>query len=257
MDLIAYREIAERAAKAGADAATPGGGWLKPQAKGPGDYVTDADKLSESLIKDLLARETPDIPVLSEEAGGDRAETYWAVDPLDGTTNFIIGFPAWSVSVGLISDGIPIVGAIHAPPMQLALTAARGFGALQGDRKLHVSERPPEQAIVATAFPFRARHLMPRYRPAFDAVFERCEDIRRVGSASLDLAWVAAGSWDGYFELNLRDWDLAAGALLVEEAGGIVTDWHGGSDYLKGDVVAGSPQTHAILMDAIRSVEGR
>ena len=257
MDVIAYRKVAELAAKTGADAATPGGGWGRPHAKGPGDYVTDADKLSESLIKDLLARETPDTPVLSEEAGGERAPTYWAVDPLDGTTNFIIGFPAWSVSVALISDGMPIAGAINAPHLQLAFTAARGFGAQQGNRKLRVSERPPEQAIVATAFPFRARHLMPRYRPAFDAVFERCEDIRRVGSAALDLAWVAAGAWDGYFELNLRDWDVAAGALLVEEAGGVVTDWEGGSDYLKGDVVAGSPQTHAMLLDAIRSVEGR
>jgi myo-inositol-1(or 4)-monophosphatase len=256
MDVIAYREIAQRAAKAGADAATPGGGWWKPQAKGPGDYVTDADKLSESLIKDLLAREAPDIPVLSEEAGGERAPTYWAVDPLDGTTNFIIGFQAWSVSVGLISQGRPIAGAIRAPLLQLDFSAASGFGAQSGDHRLRVSQRPPEQAIVATAFPFRARHLMPRYRPAFDAIFERCEDIRRVGSAALDLAWVAAGVWDGYFELNLRDWDVAAGALLVEEAGGVVTDWEGGSDYLKGDVVAGSPQTHAMLLDAIRSVKG-
>jgi myo-inositol-1(or 4)-monophosphatase len=215
------------------------------------------DTLSESVIKELLLHETPDIPILSEEAGGERGPMYWTVDPLDGTTNYSIGFPAWSVSVGLISDGFPIVGAIRAPHLQLAFAAARGFGAQQGSQKLRVSERPPEQAIVATAFPFRARHLMPRYRPAFDAVFERCEDIRRVGSAALDLAWVAAGAWDGYFELNLRDWDVAAGALLVEEAGGVVTDWDGGSDYLKGDVVAGSPQTHAMLLDAIRGVESR
>src|SRR5262249_35582348 len=208
------------------------------------------------LVRTLLQRETPDIPILSEEAGGERAERYWAVDPLDGTTNFMIGFPAWSVSVALVDHFTPIAGAIHAPHLQLTFTAARGFGAQQGYRKLRVSERRPEQAIVATAFPFRARHLMSRFRPAFDAVFERSEDIRRVGSASLDLAWVAAGVWDGYFELNLRDWDVAAGALLVEEAGGIVTDWQGGGDYLKGDVVAGSPQTHAMLLDAIRSMEG-
>jgi myo-inositol-1(or 4)-monophosphatase len=258
MDVIAYRKIAEEAAERGAGiAGSPAGGSRQVRSKGPGDYVTDADNLSESLVRELLQRETPDIPILSEEAGGQRGERYWAVDPLDGTTNFIIGFPAWSVSVALVADGEPVASAIHAPDLQLAFTAARGFGAQQGYRKLHVSERPPEQAIVATAFPFRARHLMPRYRPVFDSIFERCEDIRRVGSAALDLAWVAAGAWDGYFELNLRDWDVAAGALMVEEAGGVVTDWQGGSDYLKGDVVAGSPQTHAMLLDAIRSVEGR
>jgi len=257
MDLIAYRKIADRAAQEGAGAAAAA--IPNPEvrrAKGAGDYVTTSDELSEFLIKELLKRETPDIPVVSEEAGGTRGDPYWAVDPLDGTTNFTIGFPAWSVSVALVADGGPVAGAIHVPHLQLAFTGARGFGAQQGYRKLHVSERPPEQAIVATAFPFRARHLMPRYRPAFDAIFERSEDIRRVGSASLDLAWVAAGVWDGYFELNLRDWDVAAGALLVLEAGGVVTDWQGGSDYLKGDVVAGSPQTHAMLLDAIRSVQG-
>jgi myo-inositol-1(or 4)-monophosphatase len=258
MDLIAYRKIAEEAAERGASAAFSSFGMSgQVRSKGPGDYVTDADRLSESLVHELLQRETPDVPILSEEAGGERGERYWAVDPLDGTTNFMIGFPGWSVSVALVAEGTPVVGAIRAPALQLAFFVARGAGAQQGDRTLRVSERPPEQAIVATAFPFRARHLMSRYRPAFDAIFERCEDIRRVGSAALDLAWVAAGAWDGYFELNLRDWDLAAGALLVEEAGGVVTDWEGGSDYLKGDVVAGSPQTHAMLLDAIRSVEGR
>lgn len=252
------RAIAEEAAAIGARVVAAGAeGAPEVRAKGPGDYVTGVDRASEAAIRAYLADATPEIPILAEEGGGERGDTYWAVDPLDGTTNFMIGFPASSVSVGLIKDRRPVVGGIVAPQLGMSFAAARGLGARQGGRELHVSSRPPGQAIVATAFPFRARHLMPRFRPAFDAVFERCEDIRRVGSASLDLAWVAAGAWDGYFELNLRDWDVAAGALMVEEVGGVVTDWEGGTDYLKGDVVAGSPQTHAMLLDAIRSVEGR
>jgi myo-inositol-1(or 4)-monophosphatase len=155
----------------------------------------------------------------------------------------------------LISEGRPVVAAIRAPHLQLDFTAAWGCGAQSGYRTLHVSDRPPKRAIVATALPFRERSLMTRYRPVLDEVFERTEDVRRVGSAALDLAWVAAGVWDGYFELNLKVWDVAAGALLVQEAGGVVTDWEGGDGFLNGDVLAGSPQTHAALLEAVRRSE--
>jgi myo-inositol-1(or 4)-monophosphatase len=218
--------------------------------KGAGDYVTEVDRTSEEAIREHLAGATPDIPVLAEEGGGSAGERYWAVDPLDGTTNFLIGLPVVAVSVALVQAGRPLVGAVQAPVLGLAFSAARGQGAWSGRERLHVSERPAERAIVATAFPFRKRSLFERYRPVLESVLAWGEDIRRAGAAALDLAWVAAGVLDGYFELNLSVWDVAAGAILVEEAGGRVTDWSGGPDYLAGEILAGSPATHPMLLES-------
>jgi myo-inositol-1(or 4)-monophosphatase len=248
------RTIAEEAAGVGSRiVAEAFGGKRRPgERKGAGDYVTDVDRKSEEAIREHLARATPDVPVLAEEGGGSAGERYWAVDPLDGTTNFLIGLPVVAVSVALVQAGRPTVGAVRAPLLGLAFSAARGQGAWSGKERLHVSERPAERAIVATAFPFRKRSLLERYRPVLGSVFAGCEDIRRAGAAALDLAWVAAGVFDGYFELNLSVWDVAAGALLVEEAGGMVTDWSGGPDYLAGEILAGSPATHPMLLDSAR-----
>ncbi len=257
MDLKHLRQVAQEAADVGAGiVAARSGRQEAARSKGPGDYVTAVDRESEAAIRSFLAGATPDIPVVAEEGGGDRGEAYWAVDPLDGTTNFMIGFPAVSISVGLVFGERPVVGAVCAPLLGLSFVAARGQGAWSGETRLRVSDRPSERAIVATALPFRARASMDRYRPMLEAAFERTEDIRRAGSAALELAWVAAGVWDGYFELNLSVWDVAAGALLVQEAGGVVTDWAGGDEYLKGDVLAGSPQTHAALLEAARNTGG-
>ena len=214
-----------------------------------GDYVSDVDRRSESVIRDVLAERVPGLAVLGEESGGDRGETFWAVDPLDATTNFLIGFPVVSVSVALIRDGEPSIGVVEAPLLGRRFSGARRRGAWCGRERLSVSRRPPERAIVATAFPFRVRHRLSEYSPVFSAVFDRIEDIRRAGSAALDLAWTASGVWDGFFELNLGVWDVAAGSLLVEEAGGVVSGWSGGRDFLSGDVLAGSPQTHAVLAE--------
>jgi myo-inositol-1(or 4)-monophosphatase len=229
------------------------------EAKGrTGDWVTSVDRESEAAIRDLLAKETPDIPVLGEEEGGDTADRYWLVDPLDGTTNFMLGFPVVAVSVALLEAGRPAVAVVLGPLLDLSFTAARGGGAWCGDERIHVSDRDPTRAVVATALPFRERALLPGYLAVLEEVFGRIEDIRRPGAAALDLAWVAAGAFDGYFELNLSPWDAAAGALLVEEAGGVVTDWEGGQDYLNGNVLAGSPQTHgALLASATRGVPRR
>jgi myo-inositol-1(or 4)-monophosphatase len=131
----------------------------------------------------------------------------------------------------------------------MRFSGAEGQGAWRGRERLTVSARPPERAIVATAFPFRARQRMERYMPVLRGVFERTEDLRRAGSAALELSWTAAGVWDGYFELSLGVWDVAAGALLVREAGGVVTDWDGGDRFLDGDVLAGSPQAHGVLLE--------
>jgi myo-inositol-1(or 4)-monophosphatase len=227
------------------------------EVKGAGDYVTTVDRESEDAIRSFLQRATPDIGVLAEESGGQRGDRFWAVDPLDGTTNFLLGFPVVAVSVALIEQGRPVAGAVQGPMLELSFSASRGGGAWSGSRRIRVSDRPPERAVIAMALPFRAKSLFPGYTAALEEVFARTEDIRRAGAASLDLAWVACGVFDGYFELNLSVWDVAAGALLVEEAGGVVTDWEGGSGYLSGNVIAGSPQTHALLLEAARSTEQR
>jgi myo-inositol-1(or 4)-monophosphatase len=221
-----------------------------------GDWVTEVDRESEAAIRTALERDTPDIPVLGEETGGRRGESYWVVDPLDGTTNFVIGFPVVAVSIALIVDGRPDVAVVEAPLLGRSFHAVRGGGAWSGDGRLRVSARPPDRAIVATALPFRQRSLLTRYEPVLGRVFDQVEDIRRAGAAALDLAWVAAGVFDGYFELTLSVWDVAAGALLVEEAGGVVTDWEGGPGYLSGNVLAGSSATYQVLLAAAQ-VPGR
>lgn len=225
----------------------PGG---PAETKGAGDYVTAFDRQSESAILEVLARETPGVAVLAEERGGTRAGTMWAVDPLDGTTNFTRGFPVVAVSVGLLHDGVPVAGVVIAPFLGLEFAAAQGSGTtLNGDRLTALRPVEPSKAVVATAFPFRNRGLMPRYRPVVEGALLRFEDLRRAGAAALDLAWTAAGSFDGYFELNVKPWDVVAGAALVREVGGLVTDWSGGDRWIEtGDILAAPPAVHAVLL---------
>jgi myo-inositol-1(or 4)-monophosphatase len=195
---------------------------------------------------------------LAEERGGRTRTQYWVVDPLDGTANFLHGFPIVGVSVALVEEGMPVVGAVDAPFLDVVFVAARGYGAEVRESgrtdRLRTSHREPEQAIVATGFPFRDKSLVPRYLPVFGRSLERFEDLRRAGAAALDLAWVAAGVFDGFFELNLSPWDVAAGALLVQEAGGRVSDWNGGDTWLQtGDILAGSLAVHEALLEITRS----
>ena len=257
-DLDHLWRVADEACARGAEvvfgAASTSRFGAEAESKGIGDWVTAADRASEEAIREFLGRETPDVPVLGEEEGGDRSDRYWAVDPLDGTTNFMIGFPIVAVSVGLVEAGRPVVGSVRGPLLGLAFSAARGRGAWAGADRLRVSGRPANRGIVATGFPFRQLDHRPRHAAAFGPILERVEDVRRAGAAALDLAWVAAGVFDGYFELDMQVWDLAAGSLLVEEAGGTVTDWAGGDGHLTtGDVAAGSPTTHAAMLEATRS----
>jgi len=223
------------------------------ETKGAGDYVTEVDLRAERAVAALLAAATPDLPVRGEEHGGETADRHWLVDPLDGTTNFVHAFPVVGVSVALVEEGRPTVGAVHAPFLGLTWTAARGRGADRDGKALRVSTRAPEDAIVATGFPFRHRDRIPEYLRLFRPALERFEDLRRPGAACLDLAWVAEGVFDGFFELGLSGWDVAAGALLVEEAGGRVSDWGGGDGYLAGDILAGPPQVHRVLRDLAAS----
>jgi len=254
------RNIAIAAADAGAEVAIEWmrrGTALDTEVKGHGDYVTAADRAVEAVVVGMLREHAPGIPIVAEESGGARSGgRCWYVDPIDGTTNFLRGFPIVGVSVGLLEDGMPLVGAVAAPFIPNASwSAARGEGAHDHNRqRLKVSQHGG-RGVVATGFPFRRPGNMPRYLPVFDAALGRFEDIRRAGAASLDLAYTAVGAFDGYFELGLSTWDVAAGSLLVLEAGGVVTDWDGDARaiYSSGDVLAGSPAWHERMLEMVRA----
>ena len=222
--------------------------------KGAGDYVTVWDRRSESAILEVLAREAPGIAVLAEERGGARAGTMWAVDPLDGTTNFTRGFPSVGVSVGLLEGGLPLLGVVIAPFLNKEFAAARGKGATLNDERLPLLRAiDPSKAVVATGFPFRNKKLLPRYLSVMEGSLAHFEDLRRAGAAALDLAWTAAGTFDGFFELGLNTWDIAAGAALVIEVGGRVTDWSGGDGWAEsGNIIAAAPAVHEALLELAR-----
>jgi len=247
LDLERLRSVARRAALRGGEIVSEGrrtAGGAVTSKELPGDWVTDVDVASERPISSLLAEETPDVPVQGEEAGGVPSGFRWVVDPLDGTTNFIHGFVAVGVSVALVDDTLPLVGAIHAPFLGETWHGASGAGAVW-DRAdgssvpCQVSARPWSEAVIGTGFPFRRKERLDRYLAVMRSVLDGAEDLRRPGAASLDLAWVACGVFDGFFELGLAPWDVAAGGLLIGEAGGVVTDWDGGDRWLVGDIVAG------------------
>jgi myo-inositol-1(or 4)-monophosphatase len=215
--------------------------------------VTEVDLASERAIGELLAAETPDVPVQGEEAGGAEHGLRWVVDPIDGTTNFIHAFPAVGGSVALVEDRDVVAAATHAPFLGELWHAALGAGAWwEGPAgkggACAVSDRPWSEAVIGTGFPFRRKERLERYLAAMRGMFEAAEDLRRPGAASLDLAWVASGVFDGFFELGLGPWDVAAGALLIREAGGRISDWAGGDRWLEGDVVAGSAAVWAELV---------
>lgn len=245
--------MALAAARAGGDvvrAAHPRRG--DPAAlKGAGDYVTATDRQSEEAILEVLARGAPGVPVLAEERGGASSSHMWAVDPLDGTTNFIRGLPVVGVSVALLDGGMPVLGAVLAPLLGLEFTGVLGQGATLNEAALAPLGRGhPGSSVVATGFPFRHKERLDRYLPVMEGALLRFEDLRRAGAASLDLAWTAAGSLDGFFELGLSTWDIAAGALLVTELGGRVSDWRGGDSWIEsGDILSGTPEVHGALLE--------
>ena len=228
-------------------------GTLTAEVKSPGDYVTEVDRSAEEAAIRVLRTGAPDIAILAEESGGTRHDRMWVVDPVDGTTNFVRGFPVVGVSVALVENGRPVIGAVTAPLLGEAWSAAEGEGAFDREgHRLTVSTHPGA-GVVATGFPFRHKERLPRYLPVMARALERFEDLRRAGAASLDLAYVGAGAFDGYFELGLGLWDIAAGALLVREAGGVVTDWAGDPDavFVSGDILAGTPAWHAAMLEIV------
>jgi myo-inositol-1(or 4)-monophosphatase len=224
--------------------------------KARNDYVSAADRASEEVIAAFLQRETPEFGLLAEEGGATGiAGTRWVVDPLDGTANFIHSFPHFAVSVALVQEGEPLVGAVFDPMRDEMFCAARGGGAWCNGRRLSVTGRSGlAGAFMTTGFPFRMHGMIDLYLRVFRDVFLRVAAIRRPGAAALDLAHTAAGIFDGFFEFCLSPWDIAAGAVLVREAGGIVTDLDGGGAIFEhGNVVAASSGVHPELLDLIRS----
>ena len=255
MDFDALMKVAEHAANAGADIVRANFGRARDvRAKGPGDWVSEADLASESAVREILDRESS-FPVRGEEAGGAVDDTGWLVDPLDGTANFVHGFDAVGVSVGLIQNGVPILGVVVAPMLGRTYAAAHGLGARRNGEPIRASSRDPERAIVATGFPFRHKEQLARYEPVMVRALRRFEDLRRAGAASLDLCWTAEGVFDGYFELSLGPWDVAAGALILREAGGVVTDWEGDDRaWLRtGNILAAPPKVHETLLEIASS----
>lgn len=209
--------------------------------KGRMDFVTEVDRAAEAEIIKELKRSFPRHAFLAEESGavGDSRHV-WIIDPLDGTHNYIRGIPHFSVSIALTENGEPTHAVIYDPVRDELFTATKGGGAFHNDRRMRVADRSNlDGALLTTGFPYREhRHLDPQIAMT-RALLGECEDIRRSGSAALDLAYVAAGRYDGYWEIGLKPWDMAAGILLVREAGGRCVDFSGGSDFMQtGNIIA-------------------
>lgn len=223
--------------------------------KQPNDYVTEVDKLVEQEIISIIRKAHPNHGILGEE-GGEIAgnDMVWIIDPIDGTRNFIHGFPHFAISIGISNKGKIEHGVIYDPVRQELFTASRGKGAQLNERRIRVSKHTQlHECLLGTGFPYRhSPEHQAAYIESLQALMPQCGDIRRAGSASLDLAYVACGRLDGFWELALKPWDIAAGTLLIKEAGGIVCDTKGGEDYMKnGNVVAGNPKIIKLLLKTI------
>ncbi len=224
---------------------------LEVTEKNRNDYVTEVDYLAEEAIIEVIYDHYPDHSILAEERGQQGSHEFqWIIDPLDGTTNFIHGFPVFSVSIAVTHKGQLEHGVVYDPLRQEIFTASRGQGAQVDGRKIRVSRRHSMQhSLIATGFPYRGnqQHL-DDYLAMFKSVIMASAGIRRPGSAALDLCYVAAGRVDGFWELGLSIWDIAAGALMIKEAGGRISDFRGSDAYLhSGDIVAGNPTIYARL----------
>lgn len=235
------------------------GADLEVRLKGAHDFVTKADKESEAAILAILLGRYPDHHILAEESGASHAAgpaddvCQWIIDPLDGTSNFLHGLPVFCVSIGCRRGGQMIAAVILDPMGDNLFTASKGGGAWWNGRKMKVSQNAGlADAFLATGYPFRVRAALEVYLDIFRDVFLQSRGVRRCGAAALDLAYTAAGVYDGFFELRLSPWDVAAGILLVEEAGGVVTDFDGGKSYFKGgNILAGNERVHAGLRATI------
>ena len=223
--------------------------------KNHNDIVTQVDQLSEQEIISHIRKSYPNHSILGEEGGYSEGDEYtWVIDPLDGTANFVHGFPQFAISIAVKRKEELEVAVIYDPLRQELFTATKGDGAKLNNRRMRVSEiKKLDQALVGTGFPFRnSQHFKP-YMNTFQTIFPLTAGVRRAGAAALDLAYVAAGRLDGFWEAALKEWDMAAGVLLIKEAGGYVTDYQGGDDFLdSGNVIAGNPKIHKQLVEAVQ-----
>lgn len=228
---------------------------LKITAKNGNDFFSEVDIKAEQSIINNIRKAYPDHSILAEESGTQEGadEITWIIDPLDGTSNYLHGFPFYSVSIAVKIKNRIEHGVVYDPLRHECFSASRGRGARVNDRRIRVSkETQLSAALLGTGFTFRDAHLAQRYLPTFQSLFGKCAGMRRTGSAALDLAYLASGRLDGFWEFGLRPWDIAAGSLLVREAGGLISDMHGGDDFLKnGDVVAGTPKVFKALLQTI------
>ena len=219
--------------------------------KGRNEFVSQVDRLAEETIIAVIREYYPEHAILAEESGRSGDHDYqWIIDPLDGTTNYLHGFPVFAVSIGVTHKGRLEHGVVYDPLRQEVFTASRGQGAQLDGRRIRVSKRVQlAQCLIATGFPYRMnRQFIDEYLAMLKAVMQHSAGIRRPGSAALDLCYVAAGRVDGFWEIGLNTWDIAAGALMIKEAGGRISDFRGTDGYLaSGDVVGGNPKVYAAL----------
>lgn len=231
-------------------------GQIKVGVKQQNDFVTEVDRAAEAVIIETLREVYPSHAILAEESGDNQvdSEFQWIIDPLDGTTNFIHGFPQYAVSIALVHKGMLNQAVVYDTNRNELFTASKGGGAFLNDKRIRVSTCAKiDEALLGTGFPYRMFDHVDAYLAIFKEMTRRCAGVRRPGSAALDLAWVAAGRLDGFWEFGLSPWDMAAGALLIQEAGGLVSDLAGDSNYLAtGNIVGGTPKVFNQLLQAIQ-----
>ena len=227
---------------------------LQVQVKGANDFVTEVDQHAEAVIIETILQAYPGHGILAEESGRSMgakdSEFVWIIDPLDGTTNFIHGFPVYAVSIALAHRGVVQQAVVYDPSRNDLFIASRGRGAYLNERRLRVSKRTRiQESLIGTGFPFRKGDNFKRYVKMFEEVMQQCAGLRRPGAAALDLCYVAAGYYDGFFETGLNPWDIAAGSLMITEAGGLIGNFTGESDFLyQREVVAGNPKIYGQLV---------
>ena len=228
------------------------------------DFVTEVDKAAEAKIIDVLLSAYPSHAILAEESGAsngmnDESENVWIIDPIDGTTNFMHGFPCYCVSIALRQRGVITQGVIYDPVHNDLFTASKGAGAFLNNRRIRVSKTDRlSRALIGTGFAGRKKNpeALKEFLRMFETMTMNCQAVRRPGSAALDLAYVACGRYDGYYEKALNIWDIAAGSLLVSEAGGIVADFGGESGFLEsGNIVAGTPRVFVQMLPLLKAAE--
>ncbi|MBM5570357.1 MULTISPECIES: inositol monophosphatase family protein [Deefgea] len=228
---------------------------ITPEKKGHNDFVTEVDRAAEQAIIETILEAYPNHAILAEESGKRGNSDYvWIIDPLDGTTNFLHGFPQYAISIALEHKGVITQAVVYDPNRNDLFTATRGVGAFLNDRRIRVSKvRELSDALVGTGFPYTKFNNLENYLNIFRDMAQKAAGVRRPGAAALDLAYVACGRFDGFFEFDLKLVDIAAGTLLVQEAGGLVTDLNGEEKFLEsGDVLCGTPRVFGQMLSVIR-----